>query len=131
MLKFNLENLEVTSFMISYVYFSLKIFVVPISVDLCKHGGLYLVRNNFQSSPIDSAQSLVLSPILLRPVRSLSAQNNFYVLPPEFDDEQLSRQKVLVPHPSPRPLTTSKGTYLFYLLIYHLYESLNCFESFV
>ncbi|VDN23845.1 unnamed protein product [Gongylonema pulchrum] len=51
------------------------------------------------SSPVDSsAHPLVLSPILLRPVRSFSAQNNFYGVPgaTEADEEQLSRQKTLM-----------------------------------
>ncbi|VDM19225.1 unnamed protein product [Wuchereria bancrofti] len=62
------------------------------------------------SSPVDSSHSLLLSPILLRPIRSLSTQNNFYGLPSEFDEEhRLSRQKIAASYQLPRTFAASKG----------------------
>ncbi|KAM3719597.1 Microtubule-associated serine/threonine-protein kinase [Dirofilaria immitis] len=61
------------------------------------------------SSPVDSS-SLLLSPILLRPIRSLSTQNNFHGLPSESDEEQrLSRQKIAAAYQLPRAVAASKG----------------------
>ncbi|CAG9530672.1 unnamed protein product [Cercopithifilaria johnstoni] len=63
------------------------------------------------SSPVDSPHSLLLSPILLRPIRSLSTQNNFYGLPSEYDEEhRLSRQKIAGSYQLPRTFAASKGT---------------------
>ncbi|VDN91195.1 unnamed protein product [Brugia pahangi] len=62
------------------------------------------------SSPVDSPHSLLLSPILLRPIRSLSTQNNFCGLPSEFDEEhRLSRQKIAASYQLPRTFAASKG----------------------
>uniref|UniRef100_A0A0R3RX73 Non-specific serine/threonine protein kinase n=1 Tax=Elaeophora elaphi TaxID=1147741 RepID=A0A0R3RX73_9BILA len=62
------------------------------------------------SSPVDSPHSLLLSPILLRPIRSLSTQNNFCGLPPEYDEEhRLSRQKMAASYQLPRTFAASKG----------------------
>uniref|UniRef100_A0A915PZ27 Uncharacterized protein n=1 Tax=Setaria digitata TaxID=48799 RepID=A0A915PZ27_9BILA len=62
------------------------------------------------SSPVDSSHSLLLSPILLRPIRSLSTQNNFYGAPSECDEEhRLSRQKITASHQLPRTPASSKG----------------------
>ncbi|VDO53417.1 unnamed protein product [Onchocerca flexuosa] len=61
-------------------------------------------------SPVDSTPSLMLSPILLRPVRSLSTQNNFHGLSSEFDEEhRLSRQKAVASYQLPLTIATSKG----------------------
>ncbi|EFO21008.2 AGC/MAST/MAST protein kinase [Loa loa] len=63
-----------------------------------------------KSSPVDSPHSLLLSPILLRPIRSLSTQNNFYGLPSEFDEEhRLSRQKIAASYQLPRTFAASKS----------------------
>lgn len=68
------------------------------------------ILKDFPSSPIDPPNSLLLSPILLRPIRSHSTQNNFYGPPSECDEEnRLSRQKMVLSHQLLRAFATSKG----------------------